>query len=137
MKCIDNTTPRRMYNLIPEDIRNRSYVKLNLGELKTIDYVCYSVYNAKDKETGEHIFRKDGSEVFKVTAYVGFTDNTYTTMSSNAVIDQLITETGNFPDELGQWAYTPLDVPVKVIQTKAKYGDKEYPVTVFEPVNAE
>lgn len=137
MKCIDNVTPRRLLEIIPESIRNRSYIKMELGSKHNIDYVCYSVYPAKQKETGALVTRKDGSQVFQCTAYIGLDGNRYTTAKSETVISQLISETGNYPDEVGQWEFRNLNVDVKIIQVKVKFGDKEYPVFAFEPVNPE
>lgn len=137
MQKIENVTKRSMLNIIPEPFKSMTYVKVNAGEVKKITIVAYSVYPVKDKESHEFLIRKDGSPVTNVTAYIGFDDGTYTTSHGETVINQLVSETGNFSDEPNVYVYDRLDCNVKIITTTAKYGKgptaKSFPIWAFEP----
>ena len=136
MQSVDNVTKRSMLKIIPNAYKDMKYTKVNNGDVKTITKVTYSVYPVKDTETGGIMIRKDGSPVTNVTAYIGFSDGTYTTSHGDMVINQLVSETGDFPDVEGQYEFDT-DCPVKVITTQAKYGKgpnaKTFPVWAFEP----
>lgn len=133
MKSIDNVTPRKMLKIMPDGLKTRGYVKLTAGESHVIDYIGYSVYPAKKKETGEPILRKDGTQCMSCTAYIGLDGKFYTTVRNDTVISQLVSETGDFPDTEGLYEYPGLDVMVSSVQIKVKMGDKEYPIIAFEP----
>lgn len=138
MQKIENVTKRSMLSIIPEPFKLMTYVKVNAGDTKKITIVAYSVYPVKDKESREYMIRKDGTPVTNVTAYIGFDDATYTTSHGDTVINQLVSETGNFPDEPNVYVYDKLDCDVKIITTTAKYGKgpnaKSFPIWAFEPL---
>ena len=136
MQTVTNVTKRSMLKVIPSEFKAMIYTKVNDGETRRITKVCYSVYPVKDAETNEPMTRKDGTIVTNVTAYIGFDDGSYTTSHGDTVINQLVSETGDFPDEVGQYTYD-CNCPVRVITIQATYGRgksaKTYPVWAFEP----
>lgn len=136
MKTIDNVTKRAILKLIPNAFRGMDYVKVKDGDKYTIIKVTYSVYFAKDKDTGDYILNRAGERVLNTTAYIGFADGTYTTSKGDTVISQLVSETGDYPDAEGVYDFD-CNCPVKVITVNATYGRgskaKQYPVWAFEP----
>lgn len=136
MYSIQNTTSRAMMKVLPPYLRehNAKYVKVNKGEKHTINYVAYSVYVAKGKD-GKPIMRKDGSNLLNTTAYVGFDDNSYTTVKNDVAIGQLISETGDYPDDVGVYEHEIPPCPVEITTVSQKFGDKSYDVFAFIPLD--
>lgn len=134
MTTPDNTPTRKQRAVCPDGLKNRTYFKFADGQEKVIDKVAYSVYPAKDKETSEILKSKAGNTIFNTTAYVGFTDGTYSTVKNEVAISQLIGITGDFPNEGGVYEYDVPECPVKIGTKNIKYGNKEYPSWVFYPM---
>ena len=137
MQSATSVTKRSMLKVIPDYFKTMTYTKVNDGDLKTINKIVYSVYPVKDAENGGYLMRKDGTPVTNVTAYIGFGDGTYTTSHGDTVINQLVSETGDFSDIEGQYEFD-VDCPVKIITIQQTYGKgktaKTFPIWAFEPM---
>lgn len=136
MMTADQVTPRAMRAIMPKCFDGMAYIKLAEGMTKTISKVAFSVYPAKSKDTKEEILRKDGTVVCRTTAYIGFDDGTYSTVSNEYAIGQLfsITETIK-EDDVGMHEYPDVEpCKVRVTTKDVKYGDKSFPSWVFIPI---
>lgn len=133
MKSVNNVTSVKMLAIMPEQFKGLDYVKLKENDEKTINHVAYSVYPAKDKD-GLGITRKDGSIVYRTTAYIAFTDNTYTTTKYDLPISQLVSETGMYPDNQPGITIYDCDCKVKAVSVSVRMGQKDYAIIAFEPL---
>lgn len=133
MKSIANVTPIKMLSVIPDEYKGKDYVKLKSGDEKKIVKVAYSVYPAKDKE-GAGIFRKDGSVVFRTTAYMLFSDGTYSTTKYDLPISQLVSETGMYDDSKSGVTIFDCDCPVRACDFIVRMGNKDVSIIAFEPM---
>lgn len=133
MKSVSNVTSIKMLAIMPEQFKGLDYIKLKEGDEKTIIHVAYSVYPAKDKE-GLGITRKDGSIVYRTTAYIAFSDGTYTTTKYDLPISQLVSETGMYPDNATGITICDCDCKVKAVSVSVRMGQKDYAIIAFEPL---
>lgn len=136
MCSVENVTPRALNAVIPTIFKGLCYTKLKEGLEIEITKVAYSVYQAKNKETKELIYRKDGTPVTRVTAYIGFDDGLYSTVSNEYAIGQLMSVTGPIDlDEFGVSEFPDIEpCRVKVTTKDIKYGNKSFPSWVFIPI---
>ena len=138
MKSAATVTKRSMLAVIPDCFKNAEYRKVNKDEEYTIVKVVYSVYPVKSKETGDFILKRNGDPALNTTAYIGFSDGTYTTSKGDTVISQLVSETGDFPDVAGYHEFDVDECKVKIIECMASYGKgsakKSFPLWCFEPL---
>lgn len=136
MFATNEITSKYMAKHIPEQFRAMKYRKVAIGEELRITKIAYSTYEAKNPE-GEPILYKDGSPVLKTTAYIGFSDGSYTTSHGDTVVGQLVSETGAYPEEIGVENHE-VDCPVRIISHKVTYGRgasaKSYDTWAFEPM---
>ena len=131
----DQIPPKGVARYIPPYFQGKKYVRLNRGDVRRCVYIVKNEYQAKDKNY-EPIFSKvDGSPVMRVIYYLGFDDDTYTTVKNDIVIGQIDSWVapyqpgpGNSYDlvELGD------DQRIRFGETKQRMGDKEYPVPILE-----
>ena len=131
----DQIPPKGVARYIPPYFQGKKYVRLNRGDVRRCVYIVKNEYQAKDKNY-EPIFSKvDGSPVMRVIYYLGFDDDTYTTVKNDIVIGQIDSWVapyqpgpGNSYDlvELGD------DQRSRLGETKQRMGDKEYPVPILE-----
>lgn len=131
----DQIPPKGVARYIPPYFQGKKYVRLNRGDVRHCVYIVKNEYQAKDKNY-EPIFSKvDGSPVMRVIYYLGFDDDTYTTVKNDIVIGQIDSwiapyqpGPGNSYDlvELGD------DQRIRFGETKQRMGDKEYPVPIIE-----
>lgn len=134
MLSADSVLSPGLVRILPDEMKNRHYGKVAVGDVKTIRDVAYMVYQARD-EDGNLMFRKDNSPVLNVKAYVGFDDMSIASFKGEKAIGQLVSETGAYPQEIGMYYYKMVDeIDVKIIEVKQKYGKNEYPVMAFEPI---
>ena len=133
MKSVNAVTPIKMLAVIPDVFKGMDYVKLKAGDEKVIKGVAYSVYPAKDKE-GNRILRKDGSEVMRTTAYIGFSDGSYTTTKYDLPISQLVSETGMYDDTKKGITLYDCDCAIRAVNVTVRMGNKDVQIIAFEPM---
>ena len=133
MKSVNNVTSIKMLNVMPEQFKGMDYQKLKDGDVKTIKHVAYSVYPARNDE-GEGIFRKDGSIVYRTTAYMAFDDGSYATTKYDLPISQLVSETGMYPNNETGITYFDCDCKIKAVSVSVRMGKKDYDIIAFEPL---
>ena len=131
----DSVPPRGIGKHVPEYFKGKTYVRVNTGETKTINYVIRKSYQAKDKNYEPIFSRIDGAPVMRVIYYLGFTDGTYTTVKNDIIVGQLAAWLGEYSQaENADFDLAGLDdvQTVKFGERKHKMGDREYPVPVLE-----
>lgn len=134
MLSVDHVTTRAIRAVLPEPFKGMTYTKLADGMEVRITKISYSVYPAKDKETKEILTRKDGTQLMKTTAYIGFDDGTYSTVANEYAIGQLISVTGDFAEDTGGvYSFDIEPCHVRVTTKDIQYGNKTFPSWVFIP----
>ena len=121
---------------LPDSMKTCGYVKVKKDDIVTITRIVYDVYHVKDKD-GKPMFTQgeNPQPVINTTAYVGFDDNTITSFSGKTAIAQLVSETGEYPNEIGTYPVELAEpVKVKMIEVSEKRGSKEYLYLAFEPI---
>ena len=135
----DEIVPKALLSVTPDRYKNKSYHRLNVGEIITITDITIVSYKAKNKTTGDYIVRKDGSNVLNQTIYFGLDNGSYTSIRNDVVLGQVATLTGWFEDGEKE-DYYKLDNPetVKIIETTTSIGkgenSKNIPIKVLSSV---
>lgn len=132
---VEEVVPKALMAVIPEKFRGMKYHKAMVGEQLTIVSITVVSYQAKNKETGEFIERKDGTPVYNQNCYFELSDGTYTTIRNDKVLGQVAMLTGWYEDGESEQTFD-LKRPekVEIIEIKTKMGKKEYPVRAFKSI---
>lgn len=130
MDKIENVVSYKIAKFVPDEVKGKSYVKLEKGQKITITGGVYSVYPAHNDE-GQPIIRQDGTQVMRVIAYITMADGTYSTVKGDIALSQLMSVTGVIDvDSEGRYPFT-MDESVTVTEVNQKFGTKDYPVIAF------
>lgn len=131
----DTIPPRGIGKYVPNYFKDKTYVRVSSGDVKTITYVVKKSYQAKDKDYQPIFSKVDGSPVMRVVYYLGFDDDTYTTVKNDIVIGQCDAWLSVYDDaDNAEYNLFELDEVTKVrfAERMHKMGAKEYPVPVLE-----
>lgn len=120
----------------PENLKGKEYRALVQGETVTIIGCTMSIYQAREKEDYEPMFREDGTPVMNTTGYLELDDGTVASVKGRVAIEQLWSCTDmEIPEAVGQYPIADWEpVKVKISSVEQKFGEKVYPVVAFEPV---
>lgn len=136
MYGIENVAPKAVSKFIPEIYRGRKYITLQKGDVKTIVSMARNVYQAKNANFEPLVSTIDGSPILKKIIYIGFDDDSYSSIKTDVAVAQLESIVDNNAETNEIW--TNLNQKVKVIEIKQSYGrgnnKKDYPVRAFEPL---
>lgn len=132
---VSEVVPKALMAVIPEKYKGMKYHKVTVGEILTLYGVTVVSYQAKDKESGDLLERKDGTPVLNQNCYFDLGDGVYTSIKNEKVLGQVANLTGWFEQGIGEIEYK-FDKPekVQIIETPAKMGKKEYPVPAFKSI---
>ena len=136
---VDDVIPTAIFAVVPDRYKEKSYKKLNVGDVVTINDVTIVSYKAR--KNGEYILRKDGTNVLNYSVYFDIGNDEYSYLKNDVVLSQFARLVKWFPtNEIGE-KYYKLEIPekVKIIETMAIIGKKdtkkEIPVKAFESVD--
>ena len=131
---VENVAPAGVTKFIPDIFRAQKYIKPKTGEIKTIVKLARNVYPAKDENYEPLKSKVDGHIIMKKIIYVGFDDDTYTTVKYDVPVAQMESIVGNNDEKDGYWDLKEmsLETKVKIISYQAKLGKKEYAAMAFE-----
>lgn len=136
MYGIENVAPKAVSKFIPEIYRGKKYITLQKGDVKTIVSMARNVYQAKNANFEPLVSTIDGSPILKKIIYIGFDDDSYSSIKTDVAVAQLESIVDNNAETNDIW--TNLNQKVKVIEIKQSYGrgnnKKDYPVRAFEPL---
>ena len=139
MPSIKNAIPKRMIRIVPDEVIDMTYVKVQPNDIVNIIGVIYSTYpahtkSAENKNERVEIVRKDGSKVLNTSMYIIFDNETYTTSKNDMVFSQLFPLTGYIDEKPGKFVYKFDPVKVKIIPFDVQYGNKTATEFAFEPI---
>ena len=136
---VDDVIPTAIFAVVPDRYKEKSYKKLNVGDVVTINDVTIVSYKAR--KNGEYILRKDGTNVLNYSVYFDIGNGEYSYLKNDVVLSQFARLVKWRPNgEIGE-KYYKLEIPekVKIIETMAIIGKKdtkkEIPVKAFESVD--
>ena len=136
---VDDVIPTAIFAVVPDRYKEKSYKKLNVGDVVTINDVTIVSYKAR--KNGEYILRKDGTNVLNYSVYFDIGNDEYSYLKNDVVLSQFARLVKWRPNgEIGE-KYYKLEIPekVKIIETMAIIGKKdtkkEIPVKAFESVD--
>lgn len=134
MISVENVAPNGVSKFIPEHFKQQRYVKLTAGQKKHIVYLARNVYPAKGPDYEPLKSKIDGHIIMKKIIYVGFDDDTYTTVKYDVPVAQMESIVGNNDESDEEWDLVELnlDVKVRTITYQARLGKRDYDAIAFE-----
>lgn len=130
----EKLVPKSVARFVPEVFKGKEYVKLRKGDVKTINRLVRSSYQAKDAEYNPIVSRVTGEPVMRHVFYIGFDDGTYTSVKYDAIVDQCFSfvEVEEHNDEnidMQEFEINPTKVKIDMVEQKM--GKNSYPVPIL------